>query len=237
MMPFVICHMITSLDGRLLTDRWGDPYGAKIDDLIEQHYDSTADSYNAGAWMVGRKTMAHFASGERDTTLQAQSKTRPDHVAKTTPDSAAIVFDPSGKLQWQENSIDGDHIITVLSDRVEDSYLAYLRDLEISYIFAGPDGLDLKGALQSLAGKFGFEKLLLEGGGKLNGAFLAAGLINEMSTLICPTMDGLNGVPSIYDFDGPADARPAAGQHLTLLECSTLYGGVVWLRHAVHLSS
>lgn len=69
--------------------------------------------------------------------------------------------------------------------------------------------------------------------GRTNGALLAAGLIDELSTLICPAVDGLSGVPAIFEHGGPPESFPSQGQHLRLLCCETLEGGVVWLRHEV----
>ena len=83
---------------------------------------------------------------------------------------------------------------------------------------------------------FGVRHLVLEGGGITNGAFLTAGLIDAFSTLIAPAIDGLSGIPSIFEAAGPSDSRPAAGQHLRLTTCEMLDGGVVWLRHAVEHS-
>jgi len=80
---------------------------------------------------------------------------------------------------------------------------------------------------------FGVKKLLLEGGGRINGAFLKHKLIDEFSTLIHPAVDGVAGTQSIVDYDGPEDDRPGAGQSLRLTHCETLEGGMVWLRHAV----
>jgi 5-amino-6-(5-phosphoribosylamino)uracil reductase len=103
----------------------------------------------------------------------------------------------------------------------------------VSYIFAGASGDDLAGAMQQLAAHFGVKKLLLEGGGKINGAFLKHGLIDEFSTLIYPAVDGVAGSDSIVDYNGPEGDRPGAGQSLRLTHCETLEGGMVWLRHKV----
>jgi riboflavin biosynthesis pyrimidine reductase len=77
------------------------------------------------------------------------------------------------------------------------------------------------------------KKLLLEGGGKINGAFLKHNLIDEFSTLVHPAVDGVAGTDSIVDYVGSEDDRPGAGQTLRLIHCETLEGGMVWLRHAV----
>jgi riboflavin biosynthesis pyrimidine reductase len=94
-------------------------------------------------------------------------------------------------------------------------------------------GDDLSGALEQLASLFGVKKLLLEGGGKINGAFLKHKLIDEFSTLIFSAVDGVAGTQSIVDYDGPDGDRPGAGQSLRSIHCEALEGGMVWLRHAV----
>jgi riboflavin biosynthesis pyrimidine reductase len=53
-------------------------------------------------------------------------------------------------------------------------------------------------ALEILNRELGIERLLLEGGGGSNGAFLRAGLIDEISLAICPAVDGAKGAPSIF---------------------------------------
>jgi riboflavin biosynthesis pyrimidine reductase len=51
----------------------------------------------------------------------------------------------------------------------------------VSYIFAGEQDLDLGLALEILNRELGIKRLLLEGGGVSNGAFLRAGLIDEVT--------------------------------------------------------
>ena len=63
-------------------------------------------------------------------------------------------------------------------------------------MFGGKATIDLKSVLTKLRKHFGIEKLLLEGGGKINGSFLAADLIDELSVLIAPVADGTIGAPT-----------------------------------------
>ena len=91
--------------------------------------------------------------------------------------------------------------------------------------------------MKQLASRFGAKKLLLEGGGAINGAFLKHMLIDEFSTLIFPAVDGVAGTQSIVDYNGPEGDRPGAGRSLRLTHCETLEGGMVWLRHAVERAS
>ncbi|MCF4124971.1 hypothetical protein [Methylobacterium sp. SyP6R] len=52
------------------------------------------------------------------------------------------------------------------------------------------------------------------GSAAINGAFLKAGLIDEISVLIHPAVDGLTGVESFFCYQGDADERPGVGQAL-----------------------
>jgi riboflavin biosynthesis pyrimidine reductase len=87
--------------------------------------------------------------------------------------------------------------------------------------------------LEALGEAFGLKTLLLEGGARINGSFLKAGLIDEISLLVYPGIDGLTGVPTIFEYAGGEDEQPAAGQSLRHLTTQTLEGGMVWLRYRV----
>src|SRR5437588_7001052 len=74
MKPYVICHMMPSVDGRLRTDRWDVPESGHAE------YERTADSYRADAWICGRKTMEEFAGGRSVGTHGREKNTRDDYV-------------------------------------------------------------------------------------------------------------------------------------------------------------
>src|SRR5436309_959576 len=65
-----------------------------------------------------------------------------------------------------------------------------LREKNISYVVVGSSSVDLKQAVHLLSEHFGIEVLLLEGGGHINGGFLDAGLVDEVSLLLLPGIDG-----------------------------------------------
>src|SRR5271166_1629596 len=46
---------------------------------------------------------------------------------------------------------------------------------------------------------FGIRTLLLEGGGHINGAFLQADLVDEVSLLVVPGIDGRHDIPAVFD--------------------------------------
>jgi 5-amino-6-(5-phosphoribosylamino)uracil reductase len=163
----------------------------------------------------------------------APTVARDARIAGRNGRKLAIGIDPSGRVHYGKDNIGGDHVVAVLGEEVSDAYLAELREDGVSYVFAGSTGDDLARAMEEIASLLGVKTLLLEGGGKVNGAFLKHKLIDEFSTLIHPAVDGVAGTQSIVDYDGPEGDRPGAGQSLRLTHCETLEGGMVWLRHAV----
>jgi 5-amino-6-(5-phosphoribosylamino)uracil reductase len=225
--------MTTSIDGRLHPSRFTAPAAGVSKEVFRKHYERTYQGFEADGWIVGRKTMSEMAKGTERSVAAAPKVPREAHIAERQGRKLAVAIDPSGHVHYGKDNVGGDHAVAVLGTQVADAYLSELREDGVSYVFAGAKGDDLSGALEQLAALFGVKKLLLEGGGKINGAFLKHKLIDEFSTLIHPAVDGVAGTQSIVDYDGPDGDRPGAGQSLRLTHCEALEGGMVWLRHTV----
>ena len=231
MRPHIICHMMSSIDGKLHPSRYSKPVGAD-DKVLHGHYDRTAATFGAAGWMVGRITMAEVVKDERPAALGTGTPGR--RQAWISPErgaSVAVAIDPDGKLHYPKPTVGKDSIVTVLGTHVSDDYLAELRAAGVSYVFAGQDGRDLKAGMQMLWSELGVKSLLLEGGAAINAAFLRAGLIDEVSVLIYPGLDAVAGVQSI--FDGPETGVPGYGRPLAFKSVQLLDGGMVWLRYDV----
>jgi riboflavin biosynthesis pyrimidine reductase len=228
MKPHVICHMVASLDGRILTSRWR-PEDPRRRDLFEPLHDRLA----VDAWLVGRVTGQEYARRDGYPDHADQRYPREAWFARRDAKAYGIVLDAQGKIAWGRGDIGGDPIVVVLSESVPEMHLAGLRQDGVSYIFAGERGLDLGRALDILNRDLGIKRLEVNGGGVTNGAFLRAGLIDEISLAIFPAVDGANGAPCVFD-SGDADAGAAAPLRAVTLESSEmLEGGAVWLRYRV----
>lgn len=218
--------MMPSLDGRLRTDRWNIP------ETAHEEYDRTADTYRAQAWLCGRVTMEEFANGRWRRTSGGRAERVPagDWVAPKHGERYAVALDSAGKLAWKENTVEGDSLIVVLSEAVPNAYLAYLREKGISYLFAGRRAgeVNLRTVLTKLREKFGIKRLLVEGGGKTTGAFLRAGLIDEISLLLTPVADGRVDEPSLFDTVG--HRGPKALTNVRILSVRKARGGMFWLK-------
>lgn len=145
--------------------------------------------------------------------------------------SVAQGIDAQGKIAWGRADIGDDPIVVVRSEQVSDAHLAGLRGEGVSYIFAGKSELDLALILDILNRELGMKRLLLEGGGGANGAFLRAGLVDELNLIICPAVDGSKGAPSVFD-SLEAEAHQRAPVSSMVLESSqVMEGGSVLLRY------
>lgn len=235
MRPKIICHMMSSVDGRLNGNRWSEPFGGKDKNELFAPYYTISEKLSPEAHMLGRNTIQiHFCPNTFDHSGSPKVARPEPYLALSPEPRRLVILDPHGKITYEENTIMGSGIIAVLGENVSEAYLAHLRQHDISYLFAGEDGRDIEKAMDSLNALFGIERIVLEGGGIVNGQFLKHGMIDEFSLMIYPGIDGLSGIYSIVEYMGGKDELPAAGQSLELLSLEKLENGVVWLHYRVH---
>ncbi|MFG1479109.1 RibD family protein [Xanthobacter sp. V4C-4] len=232
MRPHVICHMIASLDGSLHPSRFTtSPDGTRAEwsSLYEQVHQSLAGD----AWIVGRVTMAEMSKAGPHPPPRPGAVDRPHHFAARAAGSYAVALDPSGKLHFAGPDVGGDPVVVLLGHDVPDSHLAELAADGISYIVAETAGMDLAAMLDVLGRELGIHRLLLEGGATINGGFFAAGLVDELSLLVAPALDGRAGHQGFVAF-GPDGL--AGRVQLALTSCDSVGHGVVHLRYTVTAS-
>ena len=217
--------MMTSLDGRIIVQRWGQDVPGR------DEYETTAATLDSQAWLCGRVTMEKDFTKGRQPDLQpvAAPLDRADFVAGHEAESFVVAVDAHGRLGWDAADLDGEHLIEVLTERVPDEYLAYLRRLGISYVFGGADTLDFAVVLDKLARLFPIKTILLEGGGHINGSLLKAGLIDELSLLHVPVIDGASASAAVFE---QGDA-PGPAVRLRLLDVQPRPHGILWQRYEV----
>ncbi|HEY9676706.1 MAG TPA: dihydrofolate reductase family protein [Drouetiella sp.] len=230
--PYVVCHMVATIDGKILSRRWRH---FSVSDAISGLYESTAAEYEIGAWIVGTKTLNEFFKGSKSLAAAAKAVSKGDYVVKADAETLAIGLDANGKIRFDDNEIGGDHLVVIITEQVSDDYRAHLRELGISYLVCGKEEIDFAKMLEKLHKEFKLKKLLLEGGGLINGAMLRDGLIDEISQLIVPIVDGGGAeISGLYDLRDSAPKKSAFA--LRLLEQRTLKHGTQWLRYRVKMT-
>ena len=208
--PYIICHMVTSLDGKVTGDFLSQP---ECESACEIYYDINRNLKSNG-FICGRVTMeGSFTGGYYPDLSKYKSAKFPsgqkmDFMLDDMTGFYAVAFDPKGKLGWKSNKIidpdgdpgyDGAQIIEVLTEQADDRYLSYLMDMEIPFIIAGKTEIDVNLALFKLKNIVGAETLLLEGGSIVNGSFQRADVIDELSLVVAPIVADKDDKPLFMD--------------------------------------
>ena len=214
--PWVLAHNVASLDGRLAPapgalllqgdERWsaiagnGDPYARLITDSAPD-----AILEGSGSFVV---------EGESGSPLpvpavEARTALHEDFLPEAVVGRAGhrgwfVVVDGRGRVRWEYKEFPdpawaGWHLLVVACQATPIGYLGYLRAEQIPYVVTGDQRVDLRGALERLADRFGVRRLLLTGGGRLGGAMLRAGLIDELDLEFVAALIGGDTTPALFD--------------------------------------
>ena len=230
--PYIICHMSTSLDGKITGSYMETP---EAESAFEE-YERINQFYHPQAWINGRVTIDENFTFYEKPELSENTLSIPhdDFVAVSNAENYIAAANPSGRLGWKQNYVEyagrpKADVIEILTEQVSNAYLAFLKEKEISYIFAGTDVIDFTLAVKKLKSLFGIEKLKLSGGGILNWSFAQAGLIDELSLIIAPVADGATDTPTLFERSEKLPPHAPVGFHLKSVEAAK--DGCVWLRY------
>lgn len=209
-----------SLDGRVDCDM--------VDKISGDEYYTALDSLNCPSHVEGKHSyQIHYCGfDEFKPSVKCSIGKETFHVASKA-EGYSISVDSRGTLLWE--GTDNKDRLCIVSELASPEYLAYLRDKGISYIAVGKEHIDLHRAMEILHDEFGVKRLAVVGGGKINGGFLAAGLLDEVSAMIAPGIDGRIGQPALID--GIADKEGYLPAKLKFKEVSTFSNGVIWVRY------
>jgi 2,5-diamino-6-(ribosylamino)-4(3H)-pyrimidinone 5'-phosphate reductase len=146
------------------------------------------------------------------------------------------VVDGRGRIRWfykeyPDEAWQGWYLLVLVAHHTPPAYLAYLQREEIPYLVAGEQHVDLGLALEKMKARLGVTCVLSTAGGKLNGALLRAGLVDEINVEFLPAVIGGLETPSL--FDSPALEREEWPARLELISAQAQAGGRVWLRYRV----
>lgn len=223
--PYIICHMMMSVDGRI-------DCGMTVKIAGSNEYYETLHALDTPTSLSGRVTaqLEMAEPGKFTAKHAAEIAGKEGFSKKQTASSYEVVVDTKGTLLWRDDRNSSSPLIIILSEDVTKEYLAYLDSLHISWIVCGKHRIDLRRATEILYAEFGVERMAVVGGGTINAAFLDAGLLDEVSILLGPGIDGRRGMTAT--FDGlPMDREPV---HLKLKSVQSYQDGAVWLRYTLH---
>lgn len=215
--------MMTSVDGRIDCDM--------VDQLDPtDFYYKALDSLECPSQLMGRVTMQmHYADS---IPFVADDATPIGRAGFHVADKAAgytVAIDTHGCLRWPSFCYDGKPLLVITSESCPGEYLHTLTRQNISWIAVGENQIDLARAMEVLNAQFGVQRLAVVGGGHINGSFLDAGLLDEVSVMIGPGIDAREGMPSVFD------GLKCCGHHVAMLKLQSVsqLADVVWLRYTV----
>lgn len=258
--PRCITYSTASVDGRITLapgvslmagdERWtaataglGDPY-----DWVRTTHDPQVLLEGSGS----------FLPDDRSEPAPAQAPTQPD--AALPADSPAhggpppephflppavvevpgrrwfTVVDGRGRVdlqfaQWPDLAWSDWYALVLTSRAAPVRHLERLRERGIPYLVVGENRVDLPAAFQLLGELLDVATIVCTGGGRLGGALLRAGLVDEVDIDVLPVAIGGRGTPALFD-------APPLGPHedptpLDLLSAEALPTGVLRLRYRV----
>ena len=221
--PYIICHMMTSIDGRIDCEMVGKLKG------VDEYY-QTLNELNAPARLSGRVTAelelalkGKFSPKKPEETFEKESFSK-----KKDSEGLEIIVDNKGTLLWDDDSKYERHHLIITSEKVTKEYLDYLDSKKISWIVCGKEKIDLKKSMEILFKEFQVKRLAVVGGPQINSSFLDEKLLDEITILIGVGIDGRKGMPAL--FDGFSMDHPIT-TNLQLKEVKSFKNGAVFIRY------
>lgn len=220
--PYIICHMMTSVDGRIDCNMTEHLRG------VDEYYD-TLNSFNAPNRLSGRITgQLELADG----VFEAKNKQTIAQEAfrkNANADGYEIVVDTHGTLLWNDDQNASRPHLIITSETAPKEYFDYLDTKHVSWIATGAEKINLKRAMEILLEKFAVKRLAIVGGGHINGSMLAEDLVDEVSILIGAGVDGRKNQAAV--FDGLDKSEQPIALHLESVK--QYDSDAVWLRYSV----
>lgn len=197
--PYVICHILSSLDGKIN----GPFMGTESASMLGAEYGKFRTKMAADAWMYGTTTTKEFINFRKPVLAEECEVPQGDFIADNQAELYYISLDVYGEIGWESGIFSNKgrtpaHVIEVLTESTPTAYKDYLRKRGVSYIIAGEKNLDCKLAMEKLYEYFKIEKVLICGGGVINWSFLQAGMIDELNLFLAPVSDGSSGKASVF---------------------------------------
>ena len=207
---FVVLKTATSLDGRIAardgSSRWVTGAAARADGH-ELRADSQAVVVGAGTALAD-----HPALTARDTR---------DRVARQP---LRVLLDATGRVPATgplfDSALAPTLVITTAAapEHATSAWLAAGAKVQTVAPAPGGDGVDLRAAFELLGG-LGVLQAVVEGGARLAGALLDAGLVDRLVAYVAPLVLGRDATPA---FDTPGPPSIAAADPLQLVAATRL---------------
>lgn len=230
--PEVICHMLSTADGKIaglsFKEKNMEPYFAAYGEIKNQ--------FKADAVAYGATTAKELFVGNTKPNFSGHSATDnpEDFISEDRAEFYIVVVDPTGIIPWESSvpqgraDLERARFVVLTSKNSSSEYLDKLRELGISYLISKNKDFRLIKLLKKLKTIFGIERLLLQGGGIVNGSFASEGLIDQLSLVISPFADCSSEAPTVFE-TGSFFPKPIAPLNLNIKDVERLGSNGLWI--------
>lgn len=211
MRPHTISHILITIPGQVNPAEQTNAAACDEYELIRRYF-------GGDAWLTGPAGMRSYSDKCQpfSDTDYTPAGCQPVFVARRA-ESYVISADPRGLLGWNAGEIGEDHLICLLSQRVP-------------HVIAGQEQIDLETAFGELSTYFGIHTLLLRGESPIGRSAMQAGLVDEVSMLIAPSVSQGSDTPV------ESDEMASVGGRLVPLKLKFVdrrNHDVLWVRYDV----
>lgn len=202
--PAVVINMAMTADGKTATaNRAVASFGSKTDLQNLYRLRATADAILCGARTLDLDAVKLGNGGARFD-RQRRRAGLADHPIRIIA-SARATIDPNAELFRHDFS----PILLLTSRAARTSRVATLRP-HVAAVHVSPgQSVNWQHALRWLANQWGVRRLLVEGGGSLNGALVRADVVDELCVTVCPVLCGGESAATLADGPSPISLREA----------------------------
>ncbi len=232
--PYVILGVSASLDGRISLgpgrtlmdlDQRDDVLGTREE--WEDFYGKLNDRHHPEVWMEGSGMLVKEGAELRelepfkgDAKVLYEDFLPPDILNKPGRTGWLVAVDGRGRLRSGYTGEEDKPMLHLASHSVPPEYLWFLREKGIPYLLAGEERVDLELALKKMKEKLGAKNVLTSSGGKLAGALLKKGLLDEVYIRFNPVVIGGFETPVLFASpDLGEDEWPVFLQHMDTKVC------------------
>ncbi|HKQ60647.1 MAG TPA: dihydrofolate reductase family protein [Candidatus Polarisedimenticolaceae bacterium] len=194
--PFVIVNMAMTADGKITSAAREYPrFTSELDRRTMDRLRAEADAIVVGAGTLrADDPLLHVRTTELRDYRRRLGK--PDALPRVLVTASAAI-DP--QAHFFDDADGADRIVVTVEDAPDERLAALAARAELWRL--GRGRVDLRELLRRLRER-GVERLLLEGGGELNWAFLRDDLVDELFVTIAPALLGGREAPTLLEGEG-----------------------------------
>jgi riboflavin biosynthesis pyrimidine reductase len=200
--PRVFLNMASTADGRATLDGRSGPIGNRADKELFLALRTAVDAVLVGAGTARAERYRRLVKAESQRRLRLERRLAAEPLAcivssslALSPESIPLLGDPDARVAILTPSPAGELPASVAP---------------VEYVRAAREGqLDLRAALAELHARWKVRTVMCEGGPHLNGALLAAGLVDELFLSLAPKLgSGASPQASLRIVSGPELSPP-----------------------------